>query len=141
MLCLIFIWSFIIGLGFMIAAICIHLVQFRSKKLCTVCVEAEIIDLIRHDLMEYGDRNRMIRYHPIFRYNFEGETFQVEHYMGYPKGKDKIGDIVKIKINPYKPIQIYRDGNTLQFIFKLFYIIGFLFLCISLEVLWLNFSR
>jgi len=122
---MIFLFLFVLGSAFVIAALCIKYAYRKKLKLCTERVKAEIIDIAmevsrvdKHSLDYY------YAYYPIFKYTYKGTEYKVKSNLGYGKDREAVGNVQDIFINPSNPEQIFRNSHTSQQLFWLFLFVG-----------------
>ena len=122
----------ILGILFCIAAWCIYYTYAKKLRACTASVRAEIIDMVvetSREGMNLGYYRES--YYPVFRYTYNHVEYTTQSNLGYSKGKETIGDIGELLINPDNPEQIFRNSRTWKHLFYLFLLVGLGILAIA----------
>lgn len=122
-----------LGIFFCIAALCIQYTYSKKLKLCTTCVKAEIIDMAVETSRVMDSYYRQ-SYYPIFRYTYNNVEYTAQSNLGYTKGREAIGDIEELFINPNNPEQIFRNKSTWKHLFYLFLLVGLGILAIAVVI-------
>mgnify|MGYP001062284039 CR=1 FL=1 len=120
-----------LGIFFCIAALCIQYTYAKKLKLCTASVRAEIIDMVVETSRVEMDSYYRQSYYPIFRYTYNNVEYTAQSNLGYSKGREAIGDIEELFINPNHPEQIFRNKSTWKHLFYLFLWVGLGILAIA----------
>lgn len=120
-----------LGIFFCIVALCIQYTYAKKLKLCTASVRAEIIDMVVETARVEMDSYYRQSYYPIFRYTYNNVEYTAQSNLGYSKGREAIGDIEELFINPNHPEQIFRNKSTWKHLFYLFLLVGLGILAIA----------
>ncbi len=83
----------------------------KDKKQCTEEVEAVVEDFVEDVYERFDESNRYAKL-PIYRYEYKGQVYKVK---GNPAvAWIKVGDRVKLYINPDNPTQIHAENEKHQ---------------------------
>lgn len=105
-----------------LAIFIINFIKYIILKMnCSVIVKATITEI-----KEINDNN-LILYNPILKYNYQNEEYIIETKIITNINDYKIGNTLKIKINPDDPkVHIYKNNGVLSTMF-----LGLLFIIIT----------
>lgn len=133
-------FSIILVFMFMFFGIAILLCGWYSRKkfldkskVCSMAVKAEVVRVDYEDQirMYNSSEETVTRYClPTFRYDIGDEWFEVESKVG-GYSDYKVGDIVKIYVNPYVPTEIFVPVTGGLMYYTLF-MIGIVFIVMSI---------
>ena len=82
-----------------------------KKRTCTHPVTATISE-IKVKYEPVGDQSER-RAYPVFAYVFDGEEYEANSYVTVNDKKVKVGDRVRIFVNPNVPTEIYLQTNEM----------------------------
>lgn len=106
----------------------------KKSRICSMAVKAEVVrvecdDQIR---MYYSNEDAISRYYlPTFRYYIGDEWYEVKSKVGGGYDEYRVGDIIKIYVNPYVPTEIFIPV-TGGLIYYTLFMIGTMFIVMSL---------
>ena len=98
-----------IGLMFVVIGIYLLISSFSAQKNCTEEVDAVVVDMVT---VKAGKaKHKHITYAPVFGYDYEGQTYQVQSRTSQRPAKYKVGERVTIFIDPSSPEEIYIPSD------------------------------
>lgn len=111
--------------------------RFKNKcRSCSMAVNAKVTRLNYIDQMRINyssDEMSTGYYLPTFRYYIGEEWYEVESSLGNGNPDYKVGDVIKIWVNPYNPTEIFVPVDSGLMYYTLF-LIGTLFIVMSVFV-------
>ena len=127
-------FSIILVFMFMFFGIAILLCGWVSRKrylekikACSMAVKAEVVRVECEDQirMYYSNEDAVSRYYLLtFRYYIGDEWYEVKSKVGGGYDEYRVGDIIKIYVNPYVPTEIFipvtgGSGKYLEYLLML----------------------
>ena len=139
--------TFIIGIGLCLIGLIFILVSFfinrfvsKKENNCTKCVEGKIVDIKKEFDRIDPDSMRHLRYRNCYQYTYNNEIFNVESKFLTNHQKYKIGQTIKLYINPNNPEEFYSKENNYNLLIYIFSIVGILLLIVGLILIVMSFN-
>ena len=117
--------TFTLSLSLIMTITMAYVIEFikdkKNMKIHSLITEGEVIDIVRVPNVKKEV------YYPIYRYEVDGELFDVDYLRIFKRKVPEIGDKKTIRVNPYDHLDVYFEQTKKD---KLFIICCYLFLII-----------
>lgn len=125
--------------GILLLGIMIAVVTSLNRKYerCTASADGTVIDNILETHTDDDGTSRS--YYPVFRYEYNGRTYEQKSSNGRYPAKYQIGDTVTVHLNPNKPTEFYVDkvDGIIKLVFSIlsgvFILFGVLFMTVTIK--------
>lgn len=98
-----------IGLMFVVIGVYLLVSSFSAQKNCTQEVDAVVVDMVT---VKAGKaKHKHVTYAPVFGYEYEGQTYEVQSRTSQRPAKYKEGQELTIFIDPSSPKEIYVPSD------------------------------
>lgn len=82
------------------------------KKQHSIVVTATVIN--DHIIKNFGDDGTVEYHHPVFKYTYNDNEYEIENEVGKIVQKYKVGDTAELHINPSNPTDFYDPSDGLS---------------------------